>query len=121
METIDEQVAEFMTGWHIGAMPYDNGDALVEHHRFENRWTEAMERGYVVARVFCAKARNEERARLMWNDRYGENSLTQEEGLMVQGDNVIGAVKAYRLRTNVPLKEALDIVRAWKARKAIGG
>jgi hypothetical protein len=115
--TIDEQLAEFMKGWHIGAMPTENGDGLVEHYQPKGMWTEAMERGFKVARALREKAENDERARLVWNDRYGENSLTLEEGLMVQGDNIIGAVKAYRLRTNVPLKEALDIVRAWGARK----
>lgn len=115
--TIDEQLAEFMKGWHIGAMPTENGDALVEHYQPKGMWTKAMERGFRVARAACETGRKHEQERLAWEERYGSGLLTQEEGILAQSGDIINAVKAYRLRMDVPLKVALEVVRAWRSRK----
>lgn len=48
--TIDDRLAEFMKGWHIGTMPANAGDGLVEHYKPKGMWTEDMERGYVAGR-----------------------------------------------------------------------
>jgi hypothetical protein len=117
MATIDEELAEFMKGWHIGAMPPENGDGLVEHYKPKGTWTAAMQRGFTAARIECNSVERDERDRLVWRERYGEGSLTAEESALAVAGETVKAVRAYRLRTNAPLRTALDVVRIWGARK----